>query len=417
MFKIGPIAKATLQTSFVLVVRLLLQAGTILLIARLLGSEQFGIFAGIASLAVILGAFSTFGTHLVFLADISKKLSKRINVLSYAVPTTILNGCILFLAYLLIVYILFGNHADYLLLIFCIGFAEIILMPLLLFPAAEQLAKERIAFSQIITIYPLFLRFFAVLGIMLCTNINILNALAYSYLVVAILSLLTVKLLNNEVWVNFKLWKKPSYIQLKESSGYAVLALTATAPTEFDKMLAAKLLPLGVSGVYVVASRIIGAATLPVIALLLSAMPRLFREGRNQSKIVQKNSNLSKWIFIFVFIYSIVLMICLFFLSPIFELLFGIDYLGLSEMLRWMSLIIPGLALRIAAGSILMTQNFPWFRAGFEAGGVFCMLITSYIFIQLFGYLGMVYAIACSEWFMAIVGILMVIRFSNSSVD
>lgn len=413
MFKAGPIAAATLQTSLVLGLRLVIQAGTILLVARLLGAEQFGIFAGITALAVILGTFSTFGTHLLFLAEISKQPSQRTNILSYAVPTTLLNGSILLIIYLAIAHVLFSQNQDFSLLIICIGFAEIILLPLFLFPVTEKLAHEKTAFSQLITIYPLLLRFLSTLAIILFVQDYILNTFAYAYLGVAIFSLLTVKLIKKDAWLNHKAWCIPTQEQLKESSGYATLALTAAGPTELDKILAATLLPLGVGGIYVAASRVIGAATLPVIALLLSAMPRLFRES-DQKQV--KNSRLSKWIFLSVFIYGISLTLCLFFITPLFEWLFGKDYKGLAEMLKWVSLAIPGLALRITAGSILMTLNHPWWRAGFEFSGILCMISTSLLFIQNFGDIGMALAVACSEWLMAIIGMLMIIGLSRKTV-
>lgn len=45
----GPIARATIRTSFVLGLRLLVQAGTLLLVARMLGPADYGAFAAIAA--------------------------------------------------------------------------------------------------------------------------------------------------------------------------------------------------------------------------------------------------------------------------------------------------------------------------------------------------------------------------------
>ena len=48
----GPIARGTLRTTFVPGLRLPVQAGTLLLVARMLGPQQFGAFAGVAALMV-----------------------------------------------------------------------------------------------------------------------------------------------------------------------------------------------------------------------------------------------------------------------------------------------------------------------------------------------------------------------------
>ena len=77
----GPVALGTIRTSFVLALRLFIQAGTLLLVARMLGPKEFGAFAGISSLAVLLGALSTFGTNMVLFGEISKESTKRNQVL------------------------------------------------------------------------------------------------------------------------------------------------------------------------------------------------------------------------------------------------------------------------------------------------------------------------------------------------
>ena len=43
----GPIARGTIRTTFVLGLRLLVQAGTLLIVARMLGPDQFGAFASV----------------------------------------------------------------------------------------------------------------------------------------------------------------------------------------------------------------------------------------------------------------------------------------------------------------------------------------------------------------------------------
>jgi len=50
----GPIARGTVRTSVVLGLRLVVQAGTLLIVARMLGPGAFGVFAGVAALAVLL---------------------------------------------------------------------------------------------------------------------------------------------------------------------------------------------------------------------------------------------------------------------------------------------------------------------------------------------------------------------------
>jgi O-antigen/teichoic acid export membrane protein len=404
----GPIAKSTVRTSFVLGLRLVVQAGTLLLVARMLGPEQFGAFAGIAALAVLLGAFSTFGTHLVLLGEVSKDKKQREEVLAYAVPTTLMGGSLLFLVYLAIYHLFLSEVALPIFVVVCIGVTEVILMPLFVFPVVEQIALEKTASSQLLTVIPLAFRMLAALGVMLLMPENPLDLFAFLYMLTALLILYAENFFSENGWPAIRRWQLIGKQDLKRSAGYATLALTAIGPSELDKILAVKLLPLGVSGVYAAISRVIGAAILPVIALLLSSMPRLFRDNEEN---LSRNKRLMDYIFISVFLYGLLLSGLLLLLLPVLEWLFGKQYAGMAEILPWLCFAVPGLALRTAAGSMLITMNKPWMRTGIEVFGMLALAASAIAFAQYLGAKGMALALAVSEWGMAVVSIRLSVYF------
>lgn len=403
----GPIARATIRTSFVLGLRLLVQAGTLLLVARMLGPADYGSFAAIAALAVLMGTFATFGTHLVLLAEVSRNPSQRESVLAYAVPTTIISGSTLFLLYLAAGQFWLANAGVPLQVMACIGLAETLLLPLYLLPATEDLALEKTARSQLLVIFPLILRM-AVAGIvMLAAPAQPLVFFAWLYLATALLALATIKIYKPHAWLQPRHWKLPNRAELKHSVGYATLSLTAAGPSELDKMLAVKLLPLGVSGLYAAASRVIGAATLPVTALLLSALPRLFRQAGEHSAQSQR---LNRWIYLSVLIYGMALAGLLWLAAPAVQWLFGSQYQGMGDMLRWLCIAVPGLVLRLTVASILMTQDKPWLRAGFEVFGMATLAIAAFALYPQFGAKGMALALAASEWGMVLAGMVFILK-------
>lgn len=190
--------------------------------------------------------------------------------------------------------------------------------------------------------------------------------------------------------------------ELREAISYAALNITATSPAELDKTLATKMLPLGIAGVYAAGGRVISAATLPVIAMMLSALPRLFGEGRHQPK---RTAYLLRWIFGVALAYSVALAVVLWFIAPVFGWIFGAKYRGLDHMIRWLCIAIPGMALRLAAGSVLMALGKPWMRVGFEVAGLMILIVAAVLLTTHFGAIGMPLALACAEWGMAITGL------------
>lgn len=401
----GPIALATLRTSLILGIRLAMQAGTLLLVARLLGPERFGEFAGVAALAVVIGTLSSFGTNLVFLGEMSKEPGRRMHVLAYALPTTLLCGTLLLAVYLLFAGVYLSASGASLMVLLAIGAAEILLQPLFAFLSNEHLAMERIARSQVVISLPLVMRLLAASLVFMVDAADPLAAFSFGYLIASAIALSLATATSSAPWPTLRDWRLPSRSELHQSSGYAALAFTACGPGEIDKTLAAVLLTPSSSGLYAAGTRVIGAVTLPVIAMLLSALPRLFREGHTQPR---ETTRLLRWILVAALLYSALITAVLWLAAPVFMGLFGPGYEGISQMIQWLCLAVPGMALRIAAGSMLMALGRPWMRAGFEIAGVIVLLVCSLMLTGRLGVTGMAVALACAEWTMAALGLALI---------
>jgi hypothetical protein len=91
-FSQGSVARNTLLTSNVLLIRLFLQASTLVVLAKILGADSFGIFAGLSAAAVLAGSLSTFGMHFTLLRASSREESEGKKVSEYALWTTLSAG-------------------------------------------------------------------------------------------------------------------------------------------------------------------------------------------------------------------------------------------------------------------------------------------------------------------------------------
>lgn len=375
--------------------------------ARMLGPQQFGVFAGVAALAVLLGTLSTFGTHLVLLGEMSKDPARRAQVLPYALPTTLLCGCILLVVFLLICELaLSGNGMGWRMLL-AIGVAELLLQPLSALAVVEPLAAERTARSQLLQTLPLALRLVVAGVVFVWQPPDALAVYGYGYCLATVIALAVMLGCMPRAWPQPRQWRRPTMQELSESASFAALNITAIGPAELDKTLATRLLPLVAAGLYAAGARVVGAITLPVVALMLSALPRLFREGQHQS---QRTGRLLRWIFVATAMYSVALAVGMWWCAPLFVWLLGSQYAGVDEVIRWLCLAVPGLALRIAVGNALMALGRPWMRAGFEVVGVAVLAIAATVMTALWGMHGMSLALACSEWVMALLGGWLVMR-------
>jgi O-antigen/teichoic acid export membrane protein len=404
LFKIlrGPIAKGTIRTTFVLGMRLVVQSGTLLIVARMLGPQEFGAFAGVSALAVILGTLSTFGTHVVLIESVSFDRSGRHDILAYAIPTTMICGGVLLGIYLFIALFALPETGVTTGILIAIGVTELLLQPLYGLPIAERLAAGQVARSQLMQILPLAMRLIAAAVVFTLALANPLAAYITGYLAASLVALVFATMTTRDCWPSIQRWRLPDPCELRHAAGYAASNFTSNGPGELDKTLAAKLLPLATAGLYSAGARVIGAATLPVAAMMLSAIPRLFREGRAPST---RTAHLLRWVFGAALAYSLILASILWLVAPFFGWIFGAEYHGLDTMIRWLCPAIPGLTLRLAAGTVLVTLDRPWLRVGYEVAGLIVLAAAAGIFATMIGATGMPLALTLSEWVMAAVGI------------
>lgn len=395
----GPIARGTIRTSVVLGLRLSVQAGSLLLVARLLGPGAFGAFVGVAALAVIFGALAPFGTHLVLLAEVARGPERRHGVLSYAIPTTLLCGGFLLLVFLALSFGVLKGAIPFHIAVM-VGFTEILLQPLFALMTSEHHALGRIAQSQLLQLLPMLMRLLVAAAVLVLDPPAALDAYVAGYLLASVFALSVGASTLPARWPSMWAWRIPTSKQLSHAWGYAAINITKTGSAELDKTLALKLLSPVSAGLYAAAARVVGAATLPVAAMTLSALPRLFRDGH----ALPGTRRLLGWMFGSAFGYGMVLAAALWAAAPLFDAVFGPQYPGIGEMIRCLCAAIPGMAMRLVLGGALMAVGRPWMRVTFELVGLVLLVALSLVLTSQVGAAGMPVALVVSEWVMAVLG-------------
>jgi O-antigen/teichoic acid export membrane protein len=396
----GPIARATLGTTSVLGVRLLAQVGTLLIVAHLLGAEDFGRFAGMAALAVTLGALATFGTHLLLLREVSCAPELPPKMLALALGTTSVSGSLLLLLYLLLTTLWLDSPHMHLSALLGIGLSDILLLPLLTIPAVIRQGQGQIVQAQWLLVLPQALRLLAALGVAFVQPDNALTAYTLAYAAAALISLpIGFALLPVSV-PHWRQWHLPKRGQRRDASGFAALNLTALGPNELDKTLALHLLPIAAAGSYAAASRVLGPLVLPVLAMMISALPRLFREHGQTGQ----NRRLLNLALLLALGYGLLAAAALWLFAPLIAALFSSQYGLLADTLRWLALAVPGLSLRYVTSNALMSVNLPWLRVGVELSGLLILAFAAWLFAE-HDATGMAWALACTEWGMVALGI------------
>lgn len=406
----GPIARGTMRTSAVFAGRLLVQAGTLIFLARWLGPHQFGLFAGAASLAALLGTLATFGMHTVLVRAAARDPEQAIDVWRYAVPSTLVFGMVLTAIYLVAAPLFLDRLRGEWLLLVALGSSELLLQPLCLLAVSDHLGRGSVAGSQVLALLPLACRLVGVLLLPSGAADHAFDLLAPVYFVASGIGVAASWGTLDRFGARLSGWRFPDRRHLSDAAGFALLGVTAVGPAELDKALSARFLPLSAAGLYAAGARIVGACTLPVIALTVAALPRLFRESAASAALSGQSARLQRWILAASAAYGLCLALLLAVVAPWLPDLFGPAYTGMDEVIRSLCWGIPALAVRMGGGLILMSLGTPWERAGVELSGLIVMAAVAVAQVPALNSAGLAWAVVASEWTMAMISMSLVYR-------
>jgi O-antigen/teichoic acid export membrane protein len=296
-------------------------------------------------------------------------------------------------------------------LVVVIGITELVIQPLLALPSVQLQARRQIAASQLVYMVPLAIRLVLILGIALLPVTNPLQAFVIGSLLAGIAGLAIASRMLPNAWPAFRHWRLARVPELRRAAGFAALSVTEKGPTEIDKSLAARLLPLATAGVYSAAARIVNAVNVPVVAMIQSALPTLFAQSRQAAGIQPK---MLMAMFGATFVYSSGAALAMWLFVPVIAWMLGDAYTGIGEALGLLCLAIPGTTLRLTSGAVLIARHQPWARVFNEASGVVVVIVAAIALAPKYGIIGMIGAYVAAEWMMAVIATGLVIRHRAS---
>ncbi|KRG75016.1 hypothetical protein ABB30_12980 [Stenotrophomonas ginsengisoli] len=398
----GSIARTTLKTTAVFGLRFVVQAATLLLVAYALGPDAYGAFAGVIGLAVFLGSLAGFGMPLLQLRASAAGPGKQHGALPYAFPAVLLSGFLLLAIYVPLCLYLFPSARLGAGLLFAFGFSELIVQPLLVLFASMRHGAGEVVRSQLLQLMPLFLRAVAAGAVVMLAPASPLLWYCWAYVLAALASFTVAW--NGMAVAGFRSWRLPQGAEWRQAFGFAAAEVSRNGPTELDKSVAMRFLGGSDAGLYAAGSRIVAAFVLPVMAMVVSSLPRLFREADGEYVPIR----LIVAMLASSCIYGAIMALLLWLGAPRIDGLFGAAYAGIGGIVGAMCMVVPGLSLRLVSGYVLMVLGRVWWRVGVEFLGVFLMVFFGYFLMPEVGVTGMVYALAFSEWGMVFCSLLVI---------
>jgi O-antigen/teichoic acid export membrane protein len=255
----------------------LLQSVYFILIARLLGPFEYGLFAGAFALTSILGQYSAMGSGTLFLRYVTADRKQFSVYWGNILVTTTVASVLIVAALSLVSGEVLGTGSRVITLLAAV--ANCFCFQLTASAAKVFQTYEQLRITAALTLANNFARTLAA-GVMLMV-LHRASAYQWSAATVA-LSLLTAAASVVVVTVKFG---SPSFsfVQMRrnllEGFGYSFASSTATAYNDIDKTMLSHYGMNAPNGIYSMAYRIVDVATIPILAIREAAMPRFFRRG------------------------------------------------------------------------------------------------------------------------------------------
>jgi O-antigen/teichoic acid export membrane protein len=310
-----------------------LQAAYFVMIARSLGPGQYGAFVGVAGLIAAVAPFAVQGVGAVLIKNVARDRGRFAESFGNAVLSTCgLGAALLILVFLASPLILSGRVP--LPLVLLVGIADLIFGGMVNLAGYAFQAVELLGKTARVTAVQSAIRAAAALIVFVSFPRPSAVFWATLYLGSACVAA------SYGLFLVFRQMGYPRLApaclrtELIEGFNFSLGASSAAVYNNLDKPLLVRFGTLSATGLYAIAYRVVDLAFQPVGALQASAYSKFFQHG---SQGIASSMRYARRLLLIGVGYGAVAGCALFFGAPLFPYVFGHQFAGSSEALRWLS--------------------------------------------------------------------------------
>src|ERR1700676_457107 len=334
-----------------------LQAAYFIVLARLLGSTEYGIYAAATALGSILSQYSSMGSGLVFLQHVSPDHCKFPLYGGNILVSTLGVGSVLVLAVHLTGHWMVGAASASILVVVAVGDCVWQQLTSCSGQVFQTFEKMRVTATLNMTVN--LLRLLLAVGMLLVLHHATSRQWAWAALSVSTMAALFA---FTAVSINFG-WPRFSLRLFTSRAGdgfiYSVSASTTTIYNDIDKVLLGHFGMNAANGIYTMAYRVVNICTMPIISIYSAAFPKFFRlgaEGMNSTvpfarKLLNRTS-----------VVGLLAALAMFLTAPLIPHVVGKSFAQSASALRWLCLIPFFRSFHLSAGDAIAGAGHQKFR-------------------------------------------------------
>jgi O-antigen/teichoic acid export membrane protein len=310
------------------------QALYFVVLARLLGSQGYGIYVAVAAMVAVVNQYGSLGSGYVFLRYVSRDPSKAPEFFGNIIYSTLIFSPLLIVGLCVI-----GPkilHNDSWLLILLIAVSDCLLAALILAASQVFQALERMQMTALVSVVADVLRLVAGLLLLFTfKTVTVMQAAIITVIVSAVSAVVALMLvyraIGKPVFAGASLKKHG-----REGLTFALSSSTSIVSNDIDKVMLGHYNMNAANGIYSLAYRGVSACSMPMVAVYAAFIPRFFKEGEHG---VQRVYDLAKRLFWKMTPLSFVMGALMFFMAPLVPFFAGPSFQESVYALRWLCLI------------------------------------------------------------------------------
>jgi O-antigen/teichoic acid export membrane protein len=316
-------------------VRIIVQAGYFVLIARALGPHEYGAFVGATALIALAASFAGLGAGNLLVKNVSRDKSLFAVYWGNALFLLAVSGVLLSSAIVLLGHWILPPTIP-LLLIILLCLSDLMGARINDITAQSFQAMEQLGYTANFTLLPYVLRLISAVIVFSVWHHATAMCWGWFYLGSMVISCSIAVTITNWKLGNPKLCLSRIPPELKEGFFFGAGLSAQTIYNDIDKTMLASLSTLDATGIYAAAYRVIDVAFTPVRSVLYAAYSNCFRSG--QHGIVASYAY-AKRLMPRMIGYSVLAFAGIYLAAPIFPLVIGTGFARTVEALRWLALL------------------------------------------------------------------------------
>lgn len=391
---------------------LLIQAAYFILLARLLGVREYGVFAGAFAFVSLATPYSGLGSGLVFMQHVGSNVENFAAYWGNILLSTLTGGILVTVILYLVAPRLLNPQSASIVLMVALG--ECMCRQLVLCIGQMFQAFEQLRMTAGIALFASLLRLLAVGVLALLLH----RATAWQWAFTSLLVSVVAALIGSAVVV--ALYGRPQFQphllfrRLGEGMNFSLAGSSQFAYNDIDKVMLSHYGMNVANGIYTMAYRIVDFTTVPVTAMDAAALPHFFRKSQEGVATVRGLSVRLAWRAALI---GALAAGCMFIAAPLIPRIFGKEFGESVAAFRWLCLIPALRGVHQLTGSAITGMGFQRYRTITQLAAAALNFVLNLWFIHRYSWLGAAWASLATDGALAMANWTVLQRLKHTALE